>query len=142
MDHDGRGKDSAGAVQDESKEGFDSLEEAQKQWGYVLDCVQQEGPDVLFYQLQRVQLKEAEGRKLLVAVDNEFSRNMVEENQERLATLFKRVSGQRVRVICTVENQNRKPETIHPYEKFKEMQKSDPLLKDLVDLFGAELDYD
>jgi len=142
MDHDGRGKDSAGAVQDESKEGFDSLEEAQKQWGYVLDCVQQEGPDVLFYQLQRVQLKEAEGRKLLVAVDNEFSRNMVEENQERLATLFKRVSGQRVRVMCTVENQNRKPETIHPYEKFKEMQKSDPLLKDLVDLFGAELDYD
>ncbi len=124
------------------KEGFTSLEEAEKYWTYVLDCVQQEGPDVLFYQLQRVTIKKSEGRRMLMAVDNELSRNMVEENQERLATLFARVSGQRIRVKCTIENQHRRPETIHPYEKFKEMQKSDPLLKDLVDLFGAELDYD
>ena len=134
------GADDSAADPDEAD--ASTLKEAKKNWGYVLDIVQQEGPDIFFFQIQRVNVLSAKDQILTVAIDNEFSRKMILENKDRLTTLYSRVSGTRLRLECVVENQKRREETIHPYEKFKELQKKDPLLKDLVDLFGAELDYD
>jgi DNA polymerase-3 subunit gamma/tau len=77
-----------------------------------------------------------------VAADNEFAVNLLSENQQLLSSIFKQVTGTFLRLQCVVErDQQKEKETLSPYEQFKEIQKKDPHLKTIVELFGAELEY-
>ncbi|MFO7799112.1 MAG: DNA polymerase III subunit gamma/tau, partial [Rhodohalobacter sp.] len=72
----------------------------------------------------------------------EFATNLVEENQQLLSSIFKKMSGTYIRFSCSVEQaKDKNKESISPYERFKEIQKEDPNLKKIVNLFGAELEY-
>jgi DNA polymerase-3 subunit gamma/tau len=96
---------------------------------------------MLYMQVLRVSLKKLKGNQLIVAADTEFATNLFDENQQLLSELMKRTVGVRVRIKCIVERNEKKKETKSPYERFKELQKKDPHLKTVVELFGAELDY-
>ncbi|WP_069131061.1 DNA polymerase III subunit gamma/tau [Rhodohalobacter halophilus] len=119
-----------------------SLEDVEECWKSFLNVVKESAPQMLYFQILRFKLKELKGSTLMVAVDNEFATNLVEENQQLLSSLFKRMTGSFIRFKCTVEHSDeKKKETISPYERFKEIQKEDPHLKKIVELFGAELEY-
>jgi len=118
-----------------------SVEDVEKHWDVIKEEVKKSAPHMLYYQLLRVQLKDLDGVKLTVSADSEFATNMFDENQELLSDIMKRVLGVRVRINCIVERSEKKKETKSPYERFKELQKKDPHLKSVVELFGAELDY-
>ncbi|NBC25946.1 MAG: DNA polymerase III subunit gamma/tau [Bacteroidetes bacterium] len=117
------------------------VEDVEKHWDVIKEEVKKSAPHMLYYQLLRVQLKDLEGVKLTVSADSEFATNMFDENQELLSDIMKRVLGVRIRINCIVERSEKKKETKSPYERFKELQKKDPHLKSVVELFGAELDY-
>lgn len=118
--------------------GVDHLEEY---WGAFKEEVKNSAPQMLYYQIMRVELKDLTGNRLTVSGDSEFATNLFDENQELLSDLMKRVVGTRIRISCVVERNEKKKETLSPYERFKELQKKDPHLKSVVELFGAELDY-
>ena len=118
--------------------GVDHLEEY---WGAFKKEVKNSAPQMLYYQIMRVKLKDLTGNRLTVSGESEFATNLFDENQELLSDLMKRVVGTRIRINCIVERNEKKKETLSPYERFKELQKKDPHLKSVVELFGAELDY-
>jgi len=117
------------------------LEDLEKHWGTFVDEVKENAPQHLYYQLQRVSLKDLNGTQLVVSADSEFAINMFNSNQGLLTNIMKRVVGVRIRISCIAERAKKKKETLSPYERFKELQKKDPHLKSVVELFGAELDY-
>ena len=125
-----------------SSQRIQSLDDIEACWKEFLNNVKENAPQMLYFQILRFKLKELKGTTLLVSVDNEFATNLVEENQQLLSSIFKRTSGTHIRFSCMVEQaKDKKKESISPYERFKEIQKEDPNLKKIVNLFGAELEY-
>lgn len=119
-----------------------SLQDVEANWKDYINQLKDSAPQMLYFQMMRVQLKELKGKELLISTDSEFGTNMVEENQQLLSTYFKEVTGVFMRMKCIVERADTKEkESISPYERFKELQKKDPHLQTIVDLFGAELEY-
>lgn len=118
--------------------GVDDLEE---HWPKFLEKLKENAPRMLYFQIQRVELKHLKGSDLTVTADNEFAINLFEENQQLISSLLKQVIGVFVRISCIVERDKKKKESLSPFERFKEIQKKDPHLKSVVDLFGAELEY-
>lgn len=110
-------------------------------WPSFVEKVKENAPRMLYMQVQRVALKSLKGSELVVSADNEFAIKLFKENGELLSDLMKRTVGIKIRIECIVERSKKKNETKSPYERFKELQKKDPHLKSVVELFGAELDY-
>jgi len=130
------------AESDKQNRHIRSLDDIEACWKEFLNSVKESAPQMLYFQILRFKLKELKGTTLVVSVDNEFATNLVEENQQLLSSIFKRTSGTYIRFSCTVEQgEDKKKESISPYERFKEIQKEDPNLKKIVNLFGAELEY-
>ncbi|MEX1012043.1 MAG: DNA polymerase III subunit gamma/tau [Balneolaceae bacterium] len=125
---------------EEIKITFDGV---RSKWETFLDGLSEEAPQLLYYQMQRVRLHKLAGRELTLLVDNDFSRNMVEENRNLLCRLLSRVCGAPVQIRCVVsrEPESERQEEESPYERFKALQQKDPNLRLLVELFGAELEY-
>ena len=67
---------------------------------------------------------------------------MLDEQALDLAKLLKEHTGVvfrfKTQVLNTPETQQK---ARNPYERFKEIQQKDPILRDLVERFGAELEY-
>lgn len=119
-----------------------NLEQIEKKWKNFLHTVKDEAPQMLYFQLLRVKLKDLKGAEVWISADNEFASNLIEENQKLLSSLFKEATGIRIRLKCVVERTEKKqPGSVSPYERFKELQKKDPNLRTIVELFGAELEY-
>ncbi len=117
------------------------VDDLELHWDKFVEEVKISAPQLIYYQMQRVSLKDLRGTQLIVSADSEFAVNMFDENQDLLAEIMKRVVGVRIRISCVAERSKKKKETQSPYERFKELQKKDPHLKSVVELFGAELDY-
>jgi DNA polymerase III subunit gamma/tau len=111
-------------------------------WKLFLDSVKENAPQMLYFQILRVKIRDLKGTDLIVSADNEFASRLMEENQQMLSSMFKEVSGCFLRMKCIVERSEEKSvESLSPYERFKELQKKDPNLRTIVELFGAELEY-
>ncbi|MFO7800097.1 MAG: DNA polymerase III subunit gamma/tau, partial [Rhodohalobacter sp.] len=110
-----------------------TLDDIEACWKEFLNHVKENAPQMLYFQILRFKLKELKGTTLIVSVDNEFATNLVEENQQLLSSIFKKMSGTYIRFSCSVEQaKDKNKESISPYERFKEIQKEDPNLKKIV----------
>jgi DNA polymerase III subunit gamma/tau len=119
-----------------------TAEDAETHWKAFLENIKVNAPQMLYFQMLRVQIRDLRGNELLLTADNEFASRLIDENQQMITSLFKEVSGCFLRLKCTVErNPEEKKESLSPYERFKELQKKDPKLRTIVELFGAELEY-
>ncbi|MEX0647033.1 MAG: DNA polymerase III subunit gamma/tau [Balneolaceae bacterium] len=111
-------------------------------WKPFVNLVKEKAPQMIYFQLLRAQPKELRGNEVLVTADNEFATNLIEENQKLISSLFKQLTGIHIRLKCLVVRPDKKQEgSLSPYERFKELQKKDPHLRSIVELFGAELEY-
>src|SRR5690625_2716447 len=122
--------------------GINSVHDVKERWKELLKVLEESAPPTLYFQMLRVKVSDLDGRTLTVSVDNAFARQLVEENQEALGSCMKRVFGKRLKVVCNVvRNEREEAQRMSPYERFMELQKKDPNIRTLVDLFGAELEY-
>lgn len=114
----------------------------QECWPGFLATVRAQYPMILHLQLERIQLKDLKGNELVLQCDSEFARKMIHEQSRDLARKLKEHVGHMLRFKIVVGNASQpKSHEISPYEKFKQLQQKNPILRDIVEIFGAELEY-
>lgn len=121
---------------------LNGIQDVKDRWDDFLERVNSSAPQMLYYQIQRLQVQSLKGRELHVSVDNEFAHKMVAENRQLLGELLKEEVGVKLQFQCeVVRDSTQKPESLSAYEHFKQLQQKDPHIRTLVELFGAELEY-
>lgn len=119
-----------------------SLEETKSQWEGYLEELRHHVPQMLYFQMQRVEPVEIKNGELTLRCNDDFAKKIVDENDRRLGKLLEDKIGAFLIFNCTVrQKDNSTKKSMSPYERFKNLQKRDPKIKKLVELFGAELDY-
>ncbi len=99
-------------------------------------------PQMIYFQMQRVEPVKLKNRELVLLCNDDFAKKMVEEHKRELAKILEGKVGGFLRINCKVRKKDTQDESsMSPYERFKRLQKRDPQIKTLVELFGAELDY-
>ena len=97
---------------------------------------------MLYLQMEQVEPVDLERGKLTIRCNDAFSCQMIEENRTEITKTMNRVIGARLRIQTEVREETQQQEqTMSPYEHFKELQKKDPAIRTIVELFGAELKY-
>ena len=99
-------------------------------------------PKILELQVERVKPVELLGDQLILECDNPLSKQMLDQQARELSVLLKEHIGVMVRLQININNKKTgQTKEKNPYEFFKELVQKDPILKDIVDKLGAELEY-
>jgi len=119
-----------------------TLKDVETCWPEFVDSLKEDFPMMVHLQMQRILPKKLTGIDLTLCCENPFAQKMVEEQKQDLAKQLKEFTGVMLRFKVTVQQAEKKSgETMSPYERFKQLQQKDPIIRDLVDMFGAELEY-
>ncbi|WP_372636573.1 hypothetical protein, partial [Fodinibius sp.] len=119
-----------------------ALDEINEQWADFIEHLRKEVPQMLYFQMQRVEPVSLEKGTLLLRCNDDFAKKIVDENSRRLGKILEHQIDAFLNIDCRVQkNNDSTQQSESPYERFKKLQERDPTIKTLVDLFGAELDY-
>lgn len=119
-----------------------SLQEINDCWEDYLGSLRHHVPHLLYLQMQRVDAVELKNGDLKLRATDEFAKKIVDENKRRLGKFLEDQIGAFLSFSCFVKKKKKNSEdSMSPYERFKKLQERDPTIKKLVELFGAELDY-
>ena len=119
-----------------------SLQEINDCWKNYLGNLRHHVPHLLYLQMQRVDPVELKNGELKLRATDEFAKKIVDENKRRLAKFLEDELGAFLTFTSVVKKKDKNAEeSMSPYERFKKLQERDPAIKKLVELFGAELDY-
>ncbi len=92
--------------------------------------------------MQRVDPVKLKNGELVLRANDDFAKKIVDENKRRLGKFLEDEIGAFLNFKCIVQKkESDTEESMSPYERFKKLQERDPKIKKLVELFGAELDY-
>lgn len=118
---------------------FEHVTEA---WPDYLERVRADFQMVLHLQIERVKPKKLQGTELVLECDNPLAIRMLEEQSRALAATLQECLGTLLRLkFVLINNAQNSSKARNPYERFKEIQEQDPILKEIVTRFGAELQY-
>lgn len=118
------------------------IEDVKAIWPEYLQSLSDTVPKILELQVQRVELTTLRGSELILACDNPLAKKMVDEQALELSKKLKEHLGVLLRFKTEIRNVvGTQEKAKNPYERFKEIQQKDPIIRDLVDRFGAELEY-
>ncbi len=119
-----------------------TFENIKENWELYVKQLKKHVPQMLYFQMQRVEPIKLKNRELFLQCNDDFAKKMVDEHKQELAKILEGIIGGFLRFSCRVREETPDDEsTLSPYERFKKLQKRDPAIKKLVELFGAELDY-
>ena len=124
---------------DQKQLSFDTITAA---WEDFVQGLSGKIPKILELQVERVQPVDLVGDVLKLECDNPLSKQMLDQQSRELCLHLKDHIGYMLRLHIEVINEQAAPKKEkNPYEFFKELIKKDPILKDIVDKLGAELEY-
>lgn len=119
-----------------------SLQDVKDAWPAYIEALRSQVQQMLYFQMQRMEPILLKNRELTLRCSDDFAKKILEENKKRLAKVLEDEIGLFLRLKCKVQkNEQEIEESKSPYERFKALQDRDPKIKTLVELFGAELDY-
>ncbi|MBN2732791.1 MAG: DNA polymerase III subunit gamma/tau [Balneolaceae bacterium] len=119
-----------------------TLADVKENWETYVTNLKEQVPQMLYFQMQRVEPIKLKNRELLLHCNDNFAQQMVEEHKRELAKILEGNVGGFLRFNCKVRKKKQDDgSSMTPYERFKKLQQRDPKIKTLVELFGAELDY-
>ncbi len=120
----------------------DDLDEIEKIWPTFLDKLQKSGGHMLAFTIQKTRpVAYNEGEITLECYDS-FTSDIIHEKQRKLRNTLREHFGYALRFTSRlVEIKQRTDAVQDPYEHFNTLQKKDPKLQKIVELFGAELEY-
>jgi len=112
-----------------------------KNWGEFLHRTQTELQATFHLIIKRTRPIDIKENTVVLEVSDDFTAEIIESNKRDIARVLSECIGQRVQVDSRLV----KSEAVHrsndPFERFKKLQEKDPVLRAVVELFGAELDY-
>lgn len=112
------------------------------EWPSFLKGLEGRIPKILELQVERVKPIDLLGDQLILECDNPLSKQMLDQQARELSLLLKEHIGVMVRLQIDIStHKTAKAKEKNPYEFFKELVQKDPILKDIVDKLGAELEY-
>ncbi len=119
-----------------------SLQHIKDCWDSYVNTLRKEVPQILYFQMQRLEPVKLRNRELVLRCNDSFAEKIVVENKKELGKILEQEIGVFLKFSCTVQKtEEDSEESMSPYERFKRLQEKDPKIKTLVELFGAELDY-
>ncbi|SMO51084.1 DNA polymerase III subunit gamma/tau [Gracilimonas mengyeensis] len=118
-----------------------TAEYVQEQWVNYVNSLEDEFPKLLQMQVERVKVLKLKGKDLYLECESQFSHKILEEQKTDLQKKLKECVGTLLRFNISVAKQSEKDKPMSVYERFKQIQQKDPIIKDIVDIFGAELEY-
>lgn len=129
-----------GAIEEPQK--VVKIEDVKAVWDDYLKSLKSEIPMILQLQIERSLPVRLKGTELFLECDNPLGKKMLEEQALELCKKLKEFIGVSLRFSVEISTvSNRQEKRLNPYEQFKELQEKDPILKELVNRFGAELEY-
>ena len=118
------------------------FEDVRSIWPEFLNKLADRVPKILELQVQRVKPTDLKGLELTLECDNPLAQRMLNEQEMDLTMILKEHLGVKVRFNpIVVQGPESQSKAKNPYERFKEIQQKDPILRELVERFGAELEY-
>lgn len=119
-----------------------TLEDIAGCWNQYIEELRKHVPQMLYFQMQRVDPVRLKNGTLTIRSNDDFAKKIVDENRRQLAKILQNEIGKFLQFKCIVQKTESDPEeSMSPYERFRRLQERDPTIKKLVELFGAELDY-
>lgn len=118
-----------------------TLEYIQQEWPEYLDSLKGDFPMLLHLQMERVKAVKLKGSELYLECENPFAQKMLEEQKSELQKKLKECVGSLLRFNVSVGEQEEREKPMSVYERFKQIQQKDPIIRDIVEIFGAELEY-
>jgi|AntRauTorckE6833_2_1112554.scaffolds.fasta_scaffold00715_9 DNA polymerase-3 subunit gamma/tau len=116
-------------------------EYVQEQWPAYLESLKGDFPMLLHLQMERMKVVKVKGSELFLECDNQFAKKMVEEQSSDLQKKLKECVGSLLRFNVSVGELEEREKPMSVYERFKQIQQKDPIIRDIVEIFGAELEY-
>ncbi|MDR9416570.1 MAG: DNA polymerase III subunit gamma/tau, partial [Gracilimonas sp.] len=118
-----------------------TLSYVEKNWPAYLESLKGDFPMLLHLQMERVKLLKVKGGELFLECDNQFAKKMLDEQAMDLQKKLKECVGSLLRFNISVGEQSEEDKPMSVYERFKQIQQKDPIIRDIVEIFGAELEY-
>lgn len=118
-----------------------TTEYVQEIWGEYLESLKGDFPMLLHLQMERTKVKRVKGGELHLECDNDFAQKMLDEQSTDLQFKLKEFTGTVLRFNISVGEVDEKDKPMSVYERFKQIQQKDPIIRDIVEIFGAELEY-
>ncbi len=119
-----------------------SIEDVQQAWPDFLNVLNGSVTSILKMQVERAQPTKLKGSELCIECDNALAKKMLDEQAKELAGKLQECIGVTLRLNIEVSERKGKPTSArNPYERFREIQQKDPVVRQLVERFGAELEY-
>ncbi len=118
------------------------IEDVKAVWQDYLAVVKSDFQMVLHMQVERVKPRALQGTELIIECDNPLALRMLEEQAVELAKKLKECLGSLLRFKFELNKTSTSgPKARNPYDRFKEIQEKDPIITEIVNRFGAELEY-
>lgn len=118
------------------------LEDVKEAWPNFINSLNGSVSSILKMQTERATPVRLKGTELSLECDNQLAKTMLDEQAKELAGKLQECIGATLRFNVEVtQRAKQKTSARNPYERFKEIQQKDPVVRSLVERFGAELEY-
>ncbi len=117
------------------------IEDIKSAWPKFIDSLNGSVSSILKMQTERALPVKLKGTELSLECDNQLAKTMLDEQAKELAGKLQECIGVSLRFNVEVSQKIKQTKARNPYERFKEIQQKDPMVRSLVERFGAELEY-
>ncbi|MEQ9090624.1 MAG: DNA polymerase III subunit gamma/tau [Balneola sp.] len=117
------------------------IEDIKSAWPEFIDSLNGSVSSILKMQTERALPVKLKGTELSLECDNQLAKTMLDEQAKELAGKLQECIGVSLRFNVEVSQKIKQTKARNPYERFKEIQQKDPMIRSLVERFGAELEY-
>lgn len=118
-----------------------TTEYVQERWEEYVESLKGDFPMLLHLQMERVKVVKVKGGEIHLECDNQFAQKMLNEQSTELQKKLMECVGAMLRFNVSVGEQTEENKPMSVYERFKQIQQKDPIIRDIVEIFGAELEY-
>lgn len=118
-----------------------TTESVQQKWDEYVESLKGDFPMLLHLQMERVKVLKVKGGELYLECESSFAQKMLNEQSTDLQIKLKEFTGSVLRFNISVGEPDEKDKPMSVYERFKQIQQKDPIIRDIVEIFGAELEY-
>lgn len=119
-----------------------NLSDISEIWPEYLEKLKDTASSMLYFTIQKTQPVDLTDGVVTLQCSDSFTSDIIREQQRTLRDTLREHFGYALRFTSRlVENQKRTDTVLDPYDHFTKLQKKDPKLRQIVELFGAELEY-